>query len=342
MSPPGIADTTDRLSDLINGFQATQAIHVAVTLGVPDLLRNGPRAIDDLASLTATHAGSLYRLLRALAAIGLLHERELLQFSLTPLGEGLVAGGEGSRNAWSRFIATPPLWAAWGNLLHSVRTGETGFRHVHGQDVWAFRAANPKDAALFDLAMREASKGIAQQVLGAYDFAQFGHIVDVGGGDGALIAAILARCPHTTGTLLDLAHVVARAGDVLHQAAVRDRCEVLAGSFFDGVPAGADAYVLKSILHDWDDEGAQRILRHCRASMHSGARLLIIERILAPPDEGAEAKLSDLNMLVNAGGRERTREEFAAILAAAGLALHASTPLSRSRCVLEAMVDPRP
>ena len=322
--------------ELINGFQTTQAIYVAVTLGVPDLLRHGPLPYSRLAALTGSHPGALYRLLRALAAIGILHESEDQQFSLMPLGEGLASGVDGSRNAWAKFVGRTPLWLAWGHLLHSVRTGETGFRHAHGQDVWDFRADNPEEGALFDLAMREGSTDIAGEMLSARDFTQFGHIVDVGGGNGGLIAGLLAGCQQATGTLLDLAHVVAGAGEVLEQAGVRQRCKVVAGSFFDNVPAGGDVYVLKSILHDWDDREAQRILRKCRQAMGPGAKLLVVERVLASPNEGAEGKLSDLNMLVNAGGRERTRGEFAKLLASVGLTLDLASPLPSLRFVIEA------
>jgi hypothetical protein len=327
---------SQRLTELINGFQTSQAIHVAVTLGVPDLLRNGALACDQLASATGSHPGALYRLLRALAAIGVLSESEDLRFALAPLGRALASDAERCRNAWARFAAGPPLWAAWGNLLHSVRTGETGFGRAHGQDVWSFRAGNPEESALFDRAMRENSRGIVREMLSAYDFTQFGHIVDVGGGDGTLIAGLLAACDQATGTLLDLAYVVAGAAEVLEQAGARRRCEVLAGSFFDRVPAGGDVYVLKSILHDWDDPEAHTILGNCREAMHRCARLLVVERILAPPNQGAEGKLSDLNMLVNAGGRERTCAEFTALLAGAGFELRAATRLPSSRFLIEA------
>jgi hypothetical protein len=322
--------------ELINGFQTSQAIYVAVTLGIPDLLRNRALACDELASATGSHAGALYRLLRALAAIGVLSESEGRRFALAPLGRALTSDAEHSRNAWAKFVAGPPLWAAWGQLLHSVRTGETGFGRVHGQDVWGFRADNPEESALFDLAMRENSRAIAHEILSAYDFTQLDHIVDVGGGNGTLVAGLLAACQQATGTLLDLAHVVAGATEVLEQAGVRQRCKVHAGSFFDGVPAGGDVYVLKSILHDWDDPEAHTILHNCREAMHRCARLLVVERMLAPPNQGAEGKLSDLNMLVNAGGRERTSEEFIALLAAAGFTLRATTHLANSRFIIEA------
>jgi hypothetical protein len=326
-----------RLLELINGFRTTQAIYVTVTLGVPDLLRNGAVACDQLAVLTGSNPRALYRLLRALAAIGIMHEGEDRRFALAPLGRALVSDSHCSRNAWARFAAGPPLWASWGHLLHSVRTGETGFRDLHGRDVWSFRADNPEESALFDLAMRENARGIAQEMLSAYDFSQFRRIVDVGGGNGTLIAGLLAACPQATGTLLDLAHVISGAGEVLQQAGVRERCNVVAGSFLDGVPAGGDIYVMKNILHDWDDPEAHIILRNCHQEMRPGARLLIVERMLAPPNEGAEGKFSDLNMLVNAGGRERTSDEFAALLSSAGFELREMISLPSSRFIMEAI-----
>jgi hypothetical protein len=268
-----------------------------------------------------------------------MHEGEDRRFALAPLGRALASDAYCSRNAWVKFVAGPPLWAAWGNLLHSVRTGETGFRHVHGEDVWSFRAGDPEESALFDLAMRENSRNIVQEMLSAYDFSQFGHIVDVGGGNGTLIAGLLAACPHAIGTLLDLAHVISGAGEVLQQADVRPRCKVLAGNFFNSVPAGGDVYVMKNILHDWDDPKAHTILRNCNQAMRPGARLLVVERILAPPNEGVECKFSDLNMLVNAGGRERTSEEFEALLYGSGFELREVISLPSSRFIIEAIPD---
>jgi hypothetical protein len=327
---------TRRLMELINGFRTTQAIYVAVTLGVPDLLRNGAVACDQLAALTGSHPRALYRLLRALAAIGILHESDNRSFALAPLGRALVSDSQCSHNAWARFVAGPPLWASWGHLLYSVRTGEPGFRHLHGRDVWSFRADHPEESAFFDRAMRENSRCVARHMLAAYDFTRFGHIVDIGGGDGALIASLLAACKDATGTLLELPHVVSGAGEVLEHAGVRQRCNLLAGSFFDGVPAGGDVYLMKSILHDWDDPEAHLILCNCRQAMRPGARLLIVERMLGPPNEGAEGKFSDLNMLVNAGGRERTCDEFAAVLEGAGFAMAERIRLPGSRSILEA------
>jgi hypothetical protein len=202
-----------------------------------------------------------------------------------------------------------------------VRTGENAFRHVHGEDVWAYRAAHPEEGAVFDRAMTANSRRQGDAVLAAYDFGRFGTVVDVGGGQGAFLGAILARHPAAGGVVFDQPHVVAGAGAVLRAAGVADRCRVMGGDFFEAVPDGGDAYVLKNILHDWEDEAATAILRTCRRAMRPGRTLLLVDRVVGPPNEGGAAKFVDLLMRVSAGGRERTREEWGDLLAAAGFQL---------------------
>lgn len=326
-----------QLLRLINGFQVSQAIHVVVALGIPDLLAETRRSSSELAALAGCNADALYRVMRALAAAGIFTEAEGGSFALTPLGNGLRSDASGSRHAWVTFALGPLHWAAWGEMMHTVRTGENAFRHAHGQDIWAFRAAHPGQGALFDRAMRERSVGLAHMLSRCYDFRGFSRIADVGGGDGSLLATLLPECPAVAGVLLDLPHVVASAAGVLQQAGVSDRSEIVAGNFFIGVPTGADAYLLKHILHDWDDTQALIILRNCHRAMGAGAKLLIIERLISPLNDGLEGKLSDLNMLVNAGGRERTRHEFAALLTEAGFAVTAVVSLGANHNLLEAM-----
>jgi hypothetical protein len=328
---------SSRLLALINGFQATQAIHVVATLGIPDLLGDGPLDSDELAASTRTHAGALYRLLRALAAVGIFHEDDSGRFALTSLGNLLRSEVAGSRGAWARNVVRPPLWDSWGHLLHSIRTGETAFRHVHGNDVWEFRGSNEEESAIFDAAMRENTSRLADSLLASYDFSQFRTIVDVGGGDGTLLARILAACPKANGKLLDLPHVTRRAHDVFAACDIADRATVVPASFFDAIPAGGDLYLLKHVIHDWQDAEAATILRNCRHAMRTGARLILIERIVGNPNKDAETAFADLNMLVNAGGRERAREEFVALMADAGLELNAITLLPASHFIIEAI-----
>lgn len=306
------------LRRLVNGYQVSQAIHVAATLGIADLLGAGPHRSDDLAASTGTHPPSLYRLLRALASVGVFREEDDHRFALTELGMSLCADAPEPVDGWAAYIGQPYHWAAWGDLLHSVRSGENAFRHIHGMDSWAYRAQHPELSAAFDYAMATNSRRILGPVLDAYDFGRFSRVVDVGGGNGALLAAILARHPAARGVLFDQPHVVSGAGPLLASAGVVDRCEVIAGSFFETVPAGGDAYVLKAILHDWEDAECIRILRTCRQAMADGTALLVVEQELCSPNEGPDAKFSDLNMLVGPGGRERTTQEYARLFQAAG------------------------
>ena len=323
------------LTRLVNGYQVSQAIHVVATLGVADLLRGGPRTSDDLAFATDVHPRALYRVLRALAAVGVFREGEGRFFSLTPMGEGLCSDAADPVGPWAAFIGRPYCWQAWSHLLHSVRTGENAFQHVHGANVWEYRMQHPEEGAIFDRAMTGLSRGVAGAVVSAYDFARFGCVVDVAGGQGALLVAILAAHPGMRGILFDQPHVVSRAGEVLRTAGVADRCEVVGGSFFEAVPGGGDAYLLKAILHDWDDAEAIAILEACRRAMKPEAKLLVLERIIASPNESPDAKFGDLNMLVAPGGQERTGDEFATLFATTGFRLTAVVPTGTRLSVIE-------
>jgi hypothetical protein len=312
------------LRELVNGFRASQAIHAAVVLGVPDELARGARSTDELAESTGANADALYRLLRALASVGVLHEEDDRRFTLTETGEILRSDVPGSLAGWAAYVGRPSSWNSWGALLHSVRTGENAFRHVHGETIWEWRAARPEEQAVFDGAMAAQTGAVITDLLGAYDFDRFGTIVDVGGGNGTLLAAILERHPGTRGILFDQPHVVEAAAAVL--APVADRARRIGGSFFESVPEGGDAYVLKWIIHDWEDAESIQILTACREAMGTDATLLMIERDLGPPNAESEAKFSDLNMLVNPGGRERSWDEYAQLFQQAGLRLENSTP----------------
>src|SRR5215813_11017327 len=220
-----------RLLTLINGFQVSQAISIITTLGIPDLLRNGSQDCSALAEVTRTHPRSLYRLLRVLAAVGVLNEDNERRFSLTSLGEPLRSDVAFSQSAWARLLGRPMYHRAWSGLLGGVQTGETAFDRVHGMSVWDFRARHPEETAAFDSAMAAIADQIADAVLAAYDFAPHRTIVDVGGGQGAFITKILEAHPHLHGTLFDQPHVTRRASSRLHQSAVADRCEVIGGDF---------------------------------------------------------------------------------------------------------------
>lgn len=325
------------LMRLANGYQVSQAIHVAAALGVADLLGDEPRGSDDLAAEAGAHPGSFYRLLRALAAAGVFREWADRRFSLAPMGRCLRSDAEAPVGPYAVFVGRPYQWSAWGDLLHGVRTGGNAFRHVHGADPWEYRSRHPEEGAVFDRAMTALSRRVAQAAIAAHDFSPYRRIVDVGGGHGALLAAILAAHPAARGVLYDRPGVVAGAAEVLRGAGVADRCDAVSGDFFEAVPGGGDAYLLKAVLHDWDDAEAGAILRNCRRAVGPGGKLLVLERVVAPPNEDPEAKFFDLFMMAVTGGRERTRDEFAALLAGAGFRLDAvvrtGTPLRVLDCV---------
>ena len=315
----------DELRRIIAGHRLSAAVGVAASLGLADQLVEGPRTSDELADATGAHAETLYRLLRALAAAGIFREDDGRRFSLTELGVTLRTDIPDSLAAWAQFVQRPAHRDAWGALEQSVRTGENAFRLAHGVDAWEHRAQRPEESAEFDRAMAGMTRTAMRSVLDAYDFGRFRRIVDVGGGNGALLASLLERHPELRGILFDQPHVVAGVD-------LGERVEVVGGSFFGEVPPRGDAYVLKWILHDWEDPECRAILRNVRAH---GATLVVIERVLAPPNEGLESKLSDLNMLVGPGGRERTLVEFDALFAAAGYRRTADVPTASDFHVLE-------
>jgi O-methyltransferase domain/Dimerisation domain len=324
------------LKRLIDGYEVSQAIHVAAVLGIADLLAEAPRTADELATSTGTNRNALRRLLRALAAVGVFDEDEGGAFSLTAVGDGLRRDTPSSLAAWATFIGRPHHWDAWGQLLAGVETGDNAFKILHGIDVWTYRAEHPEEGDVFDAAMVAMTRRTNASVLDAYDFNGFATLVDVGGGRGTFVAALLATYPSLHGVLFDQPHVLAGAQELLREAGVADRCRVVGGSFFDEVPDGADAYLLKSILHDWEDDEATAILRTCRHAIGAGGTVLVVERVVGPPNEGADTKFSDLNMFVKTGGRERDLREFEALFDAAGFRLDHETPTASGFSVIAA------
>ena len=317
-------DVRARLLSLINANWTTQAVSVAIQLRLPELLRDGPQTADALAQATHCHGPSLTRLLRALTSIGVLTEAADGRFELTSAGVLLRADVPGSLAAWAEFCGTRS-WATWGRLVESVRTGDSIRKQASGVDGFHHLENDAQGALLFNRAMVDLTQPVALAAARSVDWSGMRLIVDVGGGYGELIAAILAEHPSTRGILFDLAHAsaAAGAGRLLAAAGVDGRCTLVTGSFFDAVPDGADAYLLKSVLHDWDDDRAVEILRNCRRAMAPQATLFIIERIApehfceSPRDQGIAR--SDLNMLVGTGGRERTETQYRELLDAAKL-----------------------
>jgi hypothetical protein len=339
---PAAASAADieHLLRMINGFQLSQAIHAAAVLGLADRLNSGLRTTAELAEATTTDPAALYRLMRALAAIGIVDEDADHCFVLTALGSHLREDVAGTQAPMAIMIGQASHWRAWGSLIDAVRHGVTAFDHVHGCGVWDHRQKHRAEARIFDRAMAAGTERFVQAVLDAHDFSGSRHIVDVGGGDGMFLARILAAHPALEGTLFDLPHVVAEASSLLAAQGVHDRCRIDGGDFFAGVPEEGDLYFLKWILHDWDDAAAIDILRSCRKAMKPGSKLLVAEHIIAARSDSPAGAFMDLNMMVMTGGRERTRAEFAGLFAAAGLHLVTVTPTATPLTLIEGALEP--
>ncbi len=335
MSLPPSPTARDQLFRLISGYQASQAVMVAAGLGLADQLRCGPRCSGDLATATGTEPRSLYRLLRALAAIGILREAGNGRFELTEVGAYLRSDVDGSHAHIAKLFGRSNLWAAWGELLQCIKSGSPAFDHVHGEDVWSYRARRPEESAIFDAAMGAGTSAFAEAVMAVTDFGSFAHIVDVGGGDGSFLAELLTAHVRLTGTLFDQPHVIEASGALGDRPEIAPRCRMVAGDFFQDVPSGADAYLVKWILHDWDDEAAVEILSSCRRAMQAQSRLIVVEHLIGPAEARTLATLMDLHMMVVTGGKVRTESDHARLFEEAGLRIVSVVPTSSPLWVIE-------
>ena len=327
MTENGTSPSGRTLARMINGYWVTQMIYTAARFNVADALAGGPQTAEALAERCGAHPRSLYRLLRALASLGIFAETEGGRFQLTPLSELLRSDVAGSLRGLALYSGDPRQhrYDSWGDLYETIRTGEPAFRRLVGMAPFAYLAANPDVASTFDAAMVSYTAETTGAVLGHYDFSRYSHFVDVGGGRGQLLAEVLKKHPAARGTLFDMPHVVAGAQALLQGEGMAERATCTAGDFFKEVPAGGDLYMLKCIVHDWDDRKAITLLRNCRQAMTARARLLLIEAVIPPGNDPSLGKLMDLNMLTIHGGLERTRDEFAALLLEAGFELTAVT-----------------
>jgi len=315
------------------GFAAAQSLSVAAELGIADLLAAGPGTVEALAAATGTEPGALRRLMRLLAAEGIFAEDASGTFAQTPLSDALRAEASGSPRDFLRMIGREPF-VAWGRLLDAVRTGRPSFELVFGAPRFDWLARNPEAAALFQAAMVALSRDVIEPIAAAYEFGGLGVVVDVGGGHGSLLSAILARHPGVKGILFDLPEGIAAAEAGL--GGPLPRCELVAGDFFESVPEGADVYLMKKVLHDWSDDDAVRILVNCRRAMAQGGRVLVAETLVPPGNTPDPIKVMDVNMLVVTGGRERTADEFAALFARADLIAGRILPAGSRISIIEA------
>jgi hypothetical protein len=320
------------LGQMIGGYHVSQLVHVAARLGLADRMKDGPQRSEELAPEVGANARALHRLMRALVEIGLMTEGEDGRFDLTPVGRWLQEDAPNSLRA-AALCYGDAFYRAWALLLHSVRTGETAFEKVLGMPFFDYYCANPEAGEAFNGTMATLSRVIAGAVVAAYDFSGIRTIVDIGGGHGALLAAVLKANPPMKGILFDLPVVIESARPSIEAEGLADRCELVAGDFFEAVPAGGDAYLMKWIIHDWDDERAVRILESCRRAMGNSSRLLLVEAVM--PERLASGPInarSDINMMVLTGGCERTEPEYRALLAAAGFRLTRVIPTDLSGC----------
>jgi tRNA A58 N-methylase Trm61 len=331
------ARSVDEVRRLIMGFRTTQLLYVAARLGIADKLADGPHDACTLASAVGAHPRALYRLMRALASVGLFTETADRRFELTPLGQTLRRDAPGSLRDVALIYGDEWVWSAYGSLSHSVMTGRPAFEHVHGQTFYHYLRNRPDAAATFDRAMTAFSDQEAAAILEAYDFSGASTLVDIGAGQGALMAAILRAYPDARAILFDQTAVVEHALQVAAAAGVTARVTIAPGDFFERVPAGGDLYLLKSVLHNWEDPEAIDILRNCRDVMSHGSRLLIVERVVPDSNASSEAKLFDINMLVVSGGLERTATEYENVLAAAGFELSRVIATQAAVSILESV-----
>lgn len=336
MTVSSSVEPTDYLRQLLDDLEFAHLVVVAAQLGIADLVASGPLSVADLAEATGADRQSLYRLLRTLASRGLFLEQERRQFALTPLADPLRKDAPGSVRPQALWSGSEEYLRTWAALSHSVLTGEPAFEHVYGKRFFDYVAEHPAFGRIFDGVMTRASTEEGAAIAEAYDFSRHRTVVDVGGGQGALLAAILDRYPPISGVLFDLPDVIGNAHGAIDRHVTSGRVEKVAGSFFDDLPPGGNAYLLKWIVHDWADEEAVQILTNCRSGLAPDGRVLLVEFVLPQDATASDMTRLDATMLVFTGSRERTRSEYAELLQRAGLELVRTHPTASALSILEA------
>jgi hypothetical protein len=341
-----VAETTlparFELARMISGLWVPQAIYAAAKLGLADVLAAGPLSGREIAERARTHSVATQRLLRALVVLDLLRQREDGRFELTRLGSCLVSDAADSVRSWALLWGGPMMWPPWGHLADCVRTGEMAPKLLEGvESSFELMERYPEDAAHFNRSMLELTRGVAALLPAAYDFSSARLVADIGGGFGALLPPLLHARPGLRGLVYDLPRCAEGARKLMAEEGLSERCEFRAGDFFASVPPGADVYLLKSVIHDWDDARALVILRRCREAMRNGARVLVLEWIVPERVSAADAGVigTDLNMLVMVGGQERTEAEYRALIAGAGLRMTRVIPTGGAMSLIEAVIE---
>jgi hypothetical protein len=329
--PPPVA-----MLQLMSGFWISRCIYITAKLGLADLVKDGPKKAADLAAATNTHPPSLFRVLRALACVGVLTQHEDT-FGDTPLLQTLRSDVPGSLRAFAMTELGEEHYPAWGELLHSVQTGGIAFDQAFGMDVWKYFGQHPENAKIFNDAMSGMTAQANDALHAAYDFGGIATLVDIGGGHGGLITSILRRNPQMRGILFDSPQVIDGARSALDKSDEADRCELVAGNFFESVPEGGDAHILKWIIHDWTDDQCVTILKNSHRALAENGKLILVEAVVPDGSEMHFSKFMDLNMLVMTGGRERTEAEFRDLYERAGFRLTRIVPTESPFSVIEGM-----
>jgi len=328
------ASPHQQLDRMITGYWTSQAIYAAAKLGIADLLKDGSKNIEQLAEESGTNSDALYRLLRALASVGIFTESGQKEFSLTPLAELLRNDVPGSKRALS-MMSGDEQFQAWSEIIYSIQTGKTAFDKVFGKPIFDYLGEKPEKAKIFDAAMTGIHGRETDSILEAYDFSGIKVLADIGGGNGSNIIGILQKYPEMQGILFDLPHVIERANPNIESAGITDRCDLVTGDFFESVPKEADAYLMRHIIHDWDDEKSLTILRNCHAAMPDNGKLLVVESVIPPGNDPFAGKFLDLVMMLIPGGKERTSEEYKTLYEQAGFELTRIVPTNSELSIIE-------
>ncbi len=321
-----------QLMNFILGRWISKPIFVAAELRIADLLANGPKSIEELANASQSHAPFLYRMMRALASVGVFSEREDKQFELTPMAEFLKTG---SLRSMALMFNSDWSDKAWGCFLDSVKTGDTAFNKAHGMSVSEWLEINPNAAEVFNEANAIKAAGSHRAIIDVYDFSDIKKLTDVGGGLGVLMVEILLANSSMNGIVADIPSVIQETRKMIHARGIEDRCQAIEIDFFKNIPSGSDAYLLSNILHDWPDEQCRTILKNCQQAMKSGSKLLVVEMVVPPGNAPSVAKLLDLEMMVITGGRERTEFEYKNLFESSGFKLSRIIPTRENVCLLE-------
>ena len=327
-----------QMLQVISGFWVARCVYILAKLGIADLIKDESQTADQLAAATGSHGPALFRVLRALVAVGIITQDEQNRFGATPLSDTLRSDVRGSLRAFAMTELGEEHYPAWGELLHSVHTGGIAFDHAFGENCWEFFAKHPENARIFNDAMSGMTAQANEALHAAYSFAGIKKIMDVGGGHGGLITSILEKQPDTRGVLFDSPEVIEGAQPKIATSDIADRCELVGGDFFQSVPSGADAIILKWIIHDWNDEQSVAILKNCHRALPANGKLILVEAVVPETSEMHFSKFIDLNMLVMTGGRERTEKEFRRLYEDSGFNLTRIVPTESPFSIIEGAV----